>query len=226
MPLHNARSNNRIILILQTLTDCCRKSILNWLHEARSSCRIIKWLLSFYGTWKFMDPILNQMNPVHTVKPYLRPLLILSFHLCLGLPSYVFSVIQGAAEETHVFRMASIWKTCVSSAALCITCIVYDSIKISDYMPIHVDNFQGLINFSLISWYANVSLCLSLLFADLIRIAGNRNGTRMGFNYSQQNPVKNSFVDCVYHFLLLGLVVLCFRPWTQTPDIWISFMRQ
>jgi hypothetical protein len=35
-------------------------------------------------------PILNQINPFHTSSTYLRSILILSTHLCLGLPSGLF----------------------------------------------------------------------------------------------------------------------------------------
>jgi len=36
-------------------------------------------------------PILNQMNPVHILWPIsIRSILILSSHLCLGLPSWLF----------------------------------------------------------------------------------------------------------------------------------------
>jgi hypothetical protein len=35
-------------------------------------------------------PILRQINPVHTTPSYLRSILILSTHLCLGLPRSLF----------------------------------------------------------------------------------------------------------------------------------------
>jgi hypothetical protein len=35
-------------------------------------------------------PILSQMNPIYTIPSYIRSILILSTHLCLGLPSDLF----------------------------------------------------------------------------------------------------------------------------------------
>jgi hypothetical protein len=35
-------------------------------------------------------PILSQMSPVHTTPSYLRPVLILYYHLGIGLPSGLF----------------------------------------------------------------------------------------------------------------------------------------
>jgi len=37
-----------------------------------------------------MNPILNQVNPVHNMKPNLRSILILSSDQCLDLPSGLF----------------------------------------------------------------------------------------------------------------------------------------
>jgi len=46
-----------------------------------------------YGFYKFPPPVpfLSQINPVHAPHPtFWRPILILSSHLCLGLPSGLF----------------------------------------------------------------------------------------------------------------------------------------
>jgi hypothetical protein len=54
---------------------------------------------TFYGTQRFITvhkspplvPVQNQMDPVHVTLSVLRSILMLSFYLCLGLPSDVFS---------------------------------------------------------------------------------------------------------------------------------------
>jgi hypothetical protein len=70
---------------------------------------------AFYGTQKFitmftrtflLDPILSPTNPVHSFPPYLflSSFLILSYHLLIGLPSCLFSIVgtKFGPFSTHI----------------------------------------------------------------------------------------------------------------------------
>jgi hypothetical protein len=73
-----------------------------------------------------LDPIPNQCNPVHTLIPYLRPILKLSSHLCLGLPSV--SSHQAFLIKSYMIFPAPTHATC--SAHLVLTPKYYDRLEV------------------------------------------------------------------------------------------------
>jgi hypothetical protein len=89
------------------------------LLEKITGLQLVKKFPAFYATRMFITAsisahhlsLLNQINQVHAFPTHdLKPILILSFHLCLGLPS-VFFISGLPTKIPYAPLMASILAT-------------------------------------------------------------------------------------------------------------------
>jgi len=104
--LRRGLSYLKITLLTYLLTPCCRV-----LLEKLTGLQLAKKFPAFHGTRKFITALtsvrhlsLSWASPIQSIYPHptsWRSILILSTHLCLGLPSGLLNTVLGTIFYAH-----------------------------------------------------------------------------------------------------------------------------